>query len=262
MKQFADLKTLLPILESSDLKLRQHQIDGIETVIKWINGGHGGIMADEMGLGKTCQAVITLALKAKVNPSAQFLIICPLSVIEHWENEIIRFGCGLLNLFVYKGYKEAREDLRSEFSSKTWNYFRMDEYYFDFPIEIVIIDEAHSVKSQTSQLHQMIRHQKANFHLLLTGTPIQNDILEFYSLLSLSDNKSFRESDSARDRFLRLPRKELEKKLKDATEKYVLRRLKSEVCKELPSSEEVILLHSLTNFQKQLYNAVLVSNHG
>jgi SNF2 family DNA or RNA helicase len=226
MKPFADLKTVLPILESSDLRLRDHQIDGIKTVLGWIKEGHGGIMADEMGLGKTAQAVIALALIAKTNPTAKFLIVCPLSVIEHWENELKRFGCGLLKLFVYKGYKEARENIRPKFSSKSWNiclttysYFRIDEYYFDFPIDVAIIDEAHSVKSQTSQLHQLLQNKEAKFHLLLTGTPIQNDVDEYYSLLSLADNKTFRESDSARNRFFNQPQKELEKKLKDATEK-------------------------------------------
>uniref|UniRef100_A0AC34G244 Helicase ATP-binding domain-containing protein n=1 Tax=Panagrolaimus sp. ES5 TaxID=591445 RepID=A0AC34G244_9BILA len=257
------------MLKNSGLTLREHQIDGIETILKWINDNHGGILADEMGLGKTCQAVIALALFAKSLPNAKFLIICPLSVIEHWENELTRFGCGILKIFAYKGYKETREKLRPRFSAKDWNiclttytYFRLDNDWFTFPFEIVIIDEAHSVKSQQSQLHQLVRKKQCRFHLLLTGTPIQNNLNEFYSLLSLADNKEFDESADEREKFFDLPRKDLEKKLKEATEKYVLRRLKSEVCKELPTSQEVILLHSLTSFQKELYNAVLVANHG
>uniref|UniRef100_A0A914Y798 Helicase n=1 Tax=Panagrolaimus superbus TaxID=310955 RepID=A0A914Y798_9BILA len=269
MNNLCKVDDILPLLKNSGLTLREHQINGIETILKWINNNHGGILADEMGLGKTCQAVIALDLFAKSLPNAKFLIICPLSVIEHWENELTRFGCGILKIFTYKGYKDTREKLRPRFSANDWNiclttytYFRLDHDWFNFSIEIVIIDEAHSVKSQQSQLHQLVRKKQCHFYILLTGTPIQNNLNEFYSLLSLADNKEFDESAEEREKFFDLPRKNLEKKLKEATEKYVLRRLKSEVCKELPTSQEVILLHSLTSFQKQLYNAVLVANHG
>ena len=136
----------------------------------------------------------------------------------------------------------------------------MDSNDFNFQIDAFVVDEAHSVKNEFSQLHQSVRQKHAKFHLLLTGTPIQNDLNEFYSLLSLADPKSFPEDSKAQ--FLSEKKEVLVKKLKEATEKYVLRRLKTIVCKELPSSQEVVVYHGLTKFQRDLYNAILVSNRG
>ena len=120
------------------------------------------------------------------------------------------------------------------------------------------MDEAHSVKSQESQLYQIIRQKNVPFHFLLTGTPIQNDLDEFYSLLSLVDSKKYPVKN--KDVFLSLPKVNLVNEIKKATEEYILRRLKTAVCKELPSVQEVVLYHGLTKFQRDLYTSILTSN--
>jgi SNF2 family DNA or RNA helicase len=106
--------------KSSGLPLRNHQVEGVRTILGWHQRGHGGIVADEMGLGKTCQAIVALAILASSSTSSfvsgdqntsssstarsprgrsikgssrpRILVICPLSVIDHWENEIKRFA--------------------------------------------------------------------------------------------------------------------------------------------------------------------------
>uniref|UniRef100_A0AC34Q477 Helicase ATP-binding domain-containing protein n=1 Tax=Panagrolaimus sp. JU765 TaxID=591449 RepID=A0AC34Q477_9BILA len=260
----ADLKALSK-LKDSGLSLLPHQVDGVKKILSWFENGHGGILADEMGLGKTCQVVCSMVLLVNKLKNPKFVVICPLSVIEHWENEIMRFGCGQLKLFIYKGSKITRDELEKDLKSKQWNIclttytpFRLDNERFDFPIDVFVIDEAHAVKNQVSLLHQTVCERNAKFHLLLTGTPIQNDLDEFYSLLSLADPEKYPEDE--KEQFLMEKKDKLVEKLKDATEKYVFRRLKTEVCKNLPSIQEVVLHHGLTKFQRDLYNAILVSN--
>ena len=84
----------------SGLTLREHQVKGIEKVLEWYEKGHGGILADEMGLGKTCQMICALVLLKKSIKKPKFVIICPLSVLHHWEYECSRFVYFLFNLLV------------------------------------------------------------------------------------------------------------------------------------------------------------------
>lgn len=72
-------------------RLREHQLVGLKTILRWYNDKHGGIVADEMGLGKTCQAIGTIVCLLNLNSSGRHLVICPLSVMEHWQNELSRF---------------------------------------------------------------------------------------------------------------------------------------------------------------------------
>ena len=83
------------------LTLHKHQIDGIQTILRWYDNGHGGILADEMGLGKTCQTICALVLLKKRLQDPKFVVICPLSVIEHWKNEVSRFDLNFI-LLTYK----------------------------------------------------------------------------------------------------------------------------------------------------------------
>ncbi|KAE9556203.1 hypothetical protein FO519_000542 [Halicephalobus sp. NKZ332] len=255
----------LPMLRDAGLTLHEHQIEGIQQILKWHNEDHGGILADEMGLGKTCQTICSLVLLKKKFRKPKFVVLCPLSVLDHWENECSRFGCTELKLVVYKGDKECRKHLRSRVNKGKWNVllttyqiFRIDHKFFAFHADAYVVDEAHSVKNQDSQLFQALREKNSKFYLLLTGTPVQNDLDEFYSLLSLVDVEKY--PVDQKGVFLSQPKKDLVKEIKGATEKYVLRRLKSVACKELPSVQEVILRHGLTRFQRDLYNSILTSN--
>lgn len=74
------------------LTLREHQIEGIRQILDWHRKGHGGIVADEMGLGKTCQTICALILLKKNINKPKFVVICPLSVLDHWESECSRFA--------------------------------------------------------------------------------------------------------------------------------------------------------------------------
>jgi len=255
----------LPMLKEAGLTLREHQVKGIEKILEWYKKGHGGILADEMGLGKTCQMICALVLLKKNIKKPKFVIICPLSVLQHWEHECSRFGGKELKLIIYKGDKEYRKHILSKVNKGNWNVllttyqiFRNDHGLLGFDAHVYVVDEAHSVKSQESQLYQIIRQKNVPFHFLLTGTPIQNDLDEFYSLLSLVDSKKYPVKN--KDVFLSLPKENLVNEIKKATEEYVLRRLKTAVCKELPSVQEVVLYHGLTKFQRDLYTSILTSN--
>uniref|UniRef100_A0A914DG96 SNF2 N-terminal domain-containing protein n=1 Tax=Acrobeloides nanus TaxID=290746 RepID=A0A914DG96_9BILA len=83
-----NVEDIIRELKSSGLILRTHQVDGIQALLNWQRHGHGGILADEMGLGKTCQGIIALTILSSQGKGPS-IVICPLSVLEHWENELL-----------------------------------------------------------------------------------------------------------------------------------------------------------------------------
>lgn len=116
------------------------------------------------------------------------------------------------------------------------------------------------MKSITSQLYRCVKAVDASFYFLLTGTPVQNNIFEFYSLLTLVDPMLYVSTEEKRDAFCSLPQTELEKNVLSAVKKYLLRRMKSEVAIDIPDFQEIVLFHGLTSFQKDFYNSILVND--
>uniref|UniRef100_A0A7E4ZZ49 Helicase n=1 Tax=Panagrellus redivivus TaxID=6233 RepID=A0A7E4ZZ49_PANRE len=255
-------------LKKNDLSLRPHQIIGIDTFFKWFKDGHGGILADEMGLGKTCQTIVALSILAQQNPKFRFIVLSPLSVMKHWEAEIKRFCCGYLRPFVYYGSKDERFEMRKEFHKGDWNicvtpyHIYRDDYstLVQKKFDVFVVDEAQAIKTMTSQLFSAVFGAKASIYYLLTGTPVQNNIHELYSLLSLIDSKKYPCSHDAREEYCSQPQEVLETAILSAVKMYLLRRMKTEVACEIPEFQEVVIFHGLTHFQKEFYNSILVNN--
>uniref|UniRef100_A0A915CPA8 Uncharacterized protein n=1 Tax=Ditylenchus dipsaci TaxID=166011 RepID=A0A915CPA8_9BILA len=257
-------------LKNIGLHLREHQIEGVETILTWYEQNHGGILADEMGLGKTCQSIIALAMLASAGKSPA-LVICPLSVIDHWENEIARFSCGQLTTIRYYGSQEKREKLRrKELKKDQWNVllttfevFLNDCHLLKFYWEFLVFDEAHRIKNAKSLMHQSISMSLPNIRclLMMTGTPVQNNLEEFYSLLKLANPGEF--PDGHVDRFLqkyeRANMRTRKAEFRAMFQKYCLRRTK-EILRDVPPASEVILYHGITRFQKSMYKALLREN--
>ncbi|VBB29875.1 unnamed protein product [Acanthocheilonema viteae] len=251
------------------LNLHEHQILGIKRMLQWYSEKHGGILADEMGLGKTCQAVGTIVCLLNDNKEGRHMIICPLSVLQHWQYELFRFGFGKLRVVTYIGSADARRVIREKLQiSKDWNILLTtyettisDEHYFRWTWSSLFIDEAHRLKSSKSVLHQIVRKMSVEFVVLMTGTPIQNNINELYSLLTLIDANRFlllgEEQFVAKYRNTRDTATELQYVLS----KYLIRRTKQILHINIPDSSEVVIYHGLTEMQKNMYRAILSKNY-
>uniref|UniRef100_A0A1I8EZQ0 Helicase n=1 Tax=Wuchereria bancrofti TaxID=6293 RepID=A0A1I8EZQ0_WUCBA len=249
--------------------LYEHQILGVKHILQWYNEGHGGIIADEMGLGKTCQAVSAIVCLLNDNKTGRHMVICPLSVLQHWQNELFRFGLGKLRIVTYIGNSDARTVIREELqNSKDWNVlvttYEMvisDEHYFHWAWSSLFIDEAHRLKSSKSILHQIVRKMSVEFTVLMTGTPVQNNINELYSLLSLIDTKRFPLLDE--QQFVAKYRNTYDTvtELQHMLSKYLIRRTKQMLRIKIPDSSEVVLYHGITEMQKNIYRAILRKNY-
>uniref|UniRef100_A0A0R3RLH1 Helicase n=1 Tax=Elaeophora elaphi TaxID=1147741 RepID=A0A0R3RLH1_9BILA len=251
------------------LSLHEHQIVGLKHILQWHSEKHGGIIADEMGLGKTCQAVGAIVCLLNDNKAGRHMVICPLSVLQHWQNELFRFGLGKLRIVTYIGNADARKVIRKKLqTSKDWNVlvttYEMvinDEQYFHWTWSSLFIDEAHRLKSSKSVLHQIVRKISMEFIVLMTGTPMQNNINELYSLLSLIDANRFSLLDEKQFVAKYQNTCDTAAELQHVLSKYLIRRTKQMLRTNIPDSSEVIIYHGITEIQKNIYRAILSKNY-
>uniref|UniRef100_F1KTD2 Chromodomain-helicase-DNA-binding protein 1-like protein n=1 Tax=Ascaris suum TaxID=6253 RepID=F1KTD2_ASCSU len=259
-------------LKEAGLSLRPHQVSGVETVLSWRAEGHGGIIADEMGLGKTCEAISVLWILAKTEKLRPHLIICPLSVVDHWEKELKRFGCDDLKYIKFMGDLEKRLDLcRQIRTTNDWNVLLTTYEYVliegspiaKFHWASLVFDEAQRIKNTNSMLHAAIQQLSVDWTILMTGTPIQNSMQELFALLSVIDKNKF--PLDKLDRFIKKYSKTdddgVVEELRLTLSKYMIRRLKSEIAVDIPPSSQVVLYHGLSPMQKDLYRAILSKNY-
>ncbi|KAM8820274.1 chromodomain-helicase-DNA-binding protein 1-like [Eudromia elegans] len=225
-----------------------------------------------MGLGKTCQTISLLAyLAQKLMNKEVFLILCPLSVLSNWKEELERFAPGL-SFVTYIGNKEERAKLQGNLKGRphfrvlltTYEICLKDAAFLKlFNWAALVVDEAHRLKNQNSLLHRTLSEFSVGFNLLLTGTPIQNSLEELYSLLSLIDPDIFpREQVKEFVEYYQGVEKENEpaEELHNLLQPFLLRRVKSEVAAELPKKVEVVLYHGMSALQRKYYKAILMKD--
>ncbi|GMT00372.1 hypothetical protein PENTCL1PPCAC_22546, partial [Pristionchus entomophagus] len=268
-----DLKELEALLKERGETLRDHQVLGLRVLWEWNTQGRGGICADEMGLGKTCTSVVHL-WRLRRSGKGPFMVVCPLSVINHWKKEIERFSCGELESVCFMGMKEERRELLNSIDNELLSnqVFVIPYHLFTNEQEdlasllnntnfsLIVSDEAHTLKNWKSQISELMRKRLGySQFLLLTGTPIQNDIGELYSLLSFCQPDNFPIEDIKEFVHRYKGKKELDN-LREILKKYSIRRKKEIVCTTLPPLQQVIFYHGMTKKQKKLYIDILVKN--
>ncbi|WP_282804341.1 SNF2 helicase associated domain-containing protein [Clostridium tetani] len=220
--------------------------------------GFGGILGDEMGLGKTIQA-ISFILSSKNSKS---LIVAPTSLIYNWIDEFEKFAPSL-KVVAINGAKEDREDIiinigNYDVAITTYNLLKRDlESYNTIEFDYCILDEAQYIKNLNSQNAMAVKKIKAKTRFALTGTPIENSIMELWSIFDfimpgyLYDEKRF--SVRYNKRFKESP--EVLEELNKLIKPFILRRRKNQVLKELPNKIEKTLMVTLDNEQKKVYKA-------
>lgn len=230
--------------------LRPYQNDGVNWLCFLKRAELGGILADDMGLGKTIQALCVL--------HGRTLVVAPTSVLHNWKQETHRFR-PKLTVCLYHGtnrvYDEKANVVLTSYAllRNNLDLFKKEQW------DVIVLDEAQAIKNPKSQTALAAYSLRAKFRLALTGTPIENRLQELWSqmhflcpglLSGLSDFRRTYENPISNGNQQAL------QSLKDKIRPFVLRRLKKEVAKDLPSRTEVTLRCSLSESEKVLYDAV------
>lgn len=266
--------------------MKDYQLDGLEWLTSLYENGLNGILADEMGLGKTLQCIALFSFLIENDVDGPFLVVAPLSTVRNWGAEFSRFAPDI-DVIEYVGYKDDRKRIKiSGRMKKTVVVTTYELIIKDFRRFLRInwgyltVDEGHRLKNFQSILIQFLKKLRCANRLLLTGTPLQNNLKELWSLLnfilpdifhdldlferwfnfdelretSSNDNK---ELQKAMNDKLQL---EIIKSLHTVLKPFLLRRVKSNVIKDLPPKKEYIIYSDLQPLQKIMYNAAVNKN--
>ncbi|KAL4779213.1 SNF2 family N-terminal domain-containing protein [Aspergillus varians] len=255
--------------------LKPYQLEGLSWLLYLRNNGIGGILADDMGLGKTLQTLSLFQYLIDSEPTDdKFLVVCPLSVLSTWISEISKWTTGLMPL-AYHGSSEDRENLRRLFRQQEGKSVNLvvtsyetlcnDLWFFQKTVwSYVVLDEGHRIKNSKSKRSQGIYRLRAQYELVLTGTPIQNDLTELWSILHWLYPEAFvpTTSEQFKDAFSLKKGKFDSMFLANVThflKLVMLRRTKAspEIGINIPPKKETILSVPLTEFQLGWYRKIL-----
>ncbi len=248
----------LSIPKSLNATLRDYQISGL-TYFKTLDFyGFGGILADEMGLGKTLQAIAFLLSKKESYENIKSLIVTPTALLYNWNSEFEKFAPSLKILLVH-GNKKERDSLISSYTDydviiTTYATLRNDiENYENIKFDYCIIDEAQNIKNPIAQSTQAVKSVDAKMKMALTGTPIENNLFELWSIFDFIMPGYLYSRNKFQDLFIF---DEYNKNnLKKLIQPFILRRTKKEVMKELPDKIENKFFVKLNKEQRKVYSA-------
>ncbi|KAF9433931.1 hypothetical protein BGZ76_008803 [Entomortierella beljakovae] len=262
--------------------LRDYQLEGVEWMVSLYENGLNGILADEMGLGKTLQTISFLAYLREKGIWGPFLIVAPLSTLANWVIEFERFVPGI-PVELYHGTPEEREHKRNhKFKKLDFTFpiivtsyeivIRDRKYLSRYQWKYIIVDEGHRLKNMDCKLIRELKSYHSANRMLLTGTPLQNNLSELWSLLNFllpeifDDREGFQEwfdfSDiNAKEGQERILGEESQSgivtSLHHILKPFLLRRVKTDVEHSLPKKKEYLLYAPLTPAQKEWYDAAL-----
>lgn len=273
--------------------LRHHQREGVQFLYECVMGerssaGDGAILADEMGLGKTLQTIALLWTLLKQNPIYEdppvikkALIVCPATLIINWKKEFKKWlGNERIGVFVADGSKSLRDfTFGKSYSIMVIGYEKLrnvqEELKQGSGIDIVVADEGHRLKTLQNKSAQAIRSLDTSRRIILSGTPIQNDLSEFFMMVDLVNpgvmgtytafKRDF-EGPIVKSRQPEASRKEIEKgesrteELSSLTSTFILRRTVDVIFQYLPSKTEYVLFCKPTSAQAEVYRTVLGSS--
>lgn len=267
ISNFNSYKDVKLSLSSRDKKiLRDYQEVGVKWLYNIYKCGFGGILADEMGLGKSIQLIYFIREVLKEKKDAKILIVAPTSLVYNWKNEFDKFGSDI-SYRVLAEHKNVRKMALEHLDDvnviiTTYGLVRQDrEQYMNMSFEVVAIDEAQNIKNANAQMTKIVKALKANTKLALTGTPLENSVLELWSIFDfimpgyLANHMTFRRKYNIKD--VDEDNLKLLDTLNEQIKPFILRRRKKDVVKELPDKIENNISIDLNPEQKKLYVAQL-----
>ena len=287
-----DPETWVPVLVDRMLArvLRPHQVEGVKFIYKCLMGlagpGEGCILADDMGLGKTLQSITVIwtllhsNIRGISSPAVRrVLVLCPASLVRNWGSEFEKWTknkCKVIAVAESSRDKVIGQFTNFRFSQEaqvlitSYEAFRIHHKLVrESPIDLVVCDEAHRLKNDRTKLSLCISRLTARKRLLVTGTPIQNDLSEFFAMLTLAlpelSEANFNQKYAlaitrGRDPEASDKQKETADKalteLSDLSSSFILRRTNLLLSKLLPTKHLLILFCKLSENQRKAYTSV------
>ncbi|KAJ7944298.1 putative Chromatin-remodeling complex ATPase chain [Quillaja saponaria] len=270
-------RELVPLLTGG--KLKPYQLKGVKWLISLWQNGLNGILADQMGLGKTIQAIGFLSHLKGNGLDGPYMVIAPLSTLSNWVNEFSRFAPSV-NTIIYHGDKKQRDEIRQKHMPRSigpkfpivvtsyeiaLNDARKNLRHYNW--KYVIVDEGHRLKNSKCLLVKALKQLPIENKLLLTGTPLQNNLAELWSLLNFilpdifSSHEEFESwfdlsgkcnSEVTKEEVEEKRRAQVVAKLHAILRPFLLRRMKADVELMLPRKKEIILYANMTEHQKNI----------
>ncbi len=258
----------VPVPEGIQASLRPYQQEGFDWLVFLLEHGLGGVLADDMGLGKTLQTLALIshaqrAAAASGTPGRPFLVVAPTSVVPNWEAEARRFAPDLRTTAVADTLRRSGADPAalaggSDVVVISYTLFRLDyDAYAGQEWAGLILDEAQFVKNHVTKASQNARRFPAPFKLAITGTPMENNLMELWSLFAITAPGLFPSSTN----FAEYYRKPVEKEsdagklaqLRRRIRPLIMRRTKDAVAKDLPPKQEQVLELELAPRHRTIY---------
>ncbi|KAK2038431.1 SNF2 family domain-containing protein [Colletotrichum somersetense] len=276
------------VTEQADMlvggKLKEYQIKGLQWMISLYNNNLNGILADEMGLGKTIQTIslVTYLIERK-KQQGPYLVIVPLSTLTNWTLEFEKWAPSVSKI-VYKGpplVRKQQQDMirqgRFQVLLTTYEYIIKDRPILSkIKWFHMIIDEGHRMKNQNSKLTSTIQqYYHTRFRLILTGTPLQNNLTELWAMLNFTLPTIFKSAKTFDEWFntpfantggqdkMDLTEEEqilVIRRLHKVLRPFLLRRLKKDVEKDLPDKTEKVIKCKFSALQSKLYKQMVTHN--
>jgi SWI/SNF-related matrix-associated actin-dependent regulator of chromatin subfamily A member 5 len=257
--------------------LRAYQRRGLAWLVRMYENGCNAVLADEMGLGKTLQTISFIThLKDVMHVGGPFLVIVPLSVLTNWANEFRKWAPALKVVKLHSSSREERDRRKKEVLN---NFRDFDVVVTTYEMIVspnmknvltskiwwrcVVIDEGHKIKNDETSLSQTVRSMNCQYRLLLTGTPLQNNLHELWAMLNFLDPVLFDSSDkfdSGFDLSKDLVDRELLSKAHYLLRPFCLRRTKAEVESKLPPKEEIVVNVPLSEMQVFWYKRLILND--
>ena len=259
----------LPAPDGFQGTLRSYQVRGYSWLVFLRQWGLGACLADDMGLGKTVETLALIQRDWKSNQTQPVLLVCPTSVVGNWQKEAARFTPAL-PVMVHHGIARAKGDAFNEEATKqaivvsSYALLHRDfEILKNVPWSGVILDEAQNIKNPETRQARAARALQAGYRVALTGTPVENNIGDLWSLMEFL-NPGFLGTQTEFKRTFFVPIQanrdsEAVERLKHLTRPFILRRLKTDkaIIADLPEKMEMKVFCTLTKEQASLYAAVV-----
>lgn len=243
--------------------LRPYQREGYAWLSFLYDHGLGGILADDMGLGKTVQALALIARAREADPRARFCVVAPTSVVENWAREAARFTPDVPVAAIWQTQARRKVSLAAAVGDAglvvtSYALFRLEfEQYEALGFDGLLLDEAQFVKNRQAKTHQCVRRLSAPFKLAMTGTPLENSLMDLWSLLSIVAPGLYPRPQLFADWFAKpIERGESPERLgvlRRRITPLMRRRTKAEVLAELPPKQEQVVQIPLGARHERIY---------
>jgi len=284
-----DIPNNQPLLLTGGI-MRDYQLEGYEWMSTLWENGINGILADEMGLGKTIQTVALFCHMYEMGVSGPFLVVAPLSTVPNWVNEFKRFA-PKVPCILYHGNMQERLELREKLTDVTtceemdgkdmmnvvvtsYEIAMNDRAAFSSIMwRYIVVDEGHRLKNMNCRLIKELKQYHSANRLLLTGTPLQNNLSELWSLLNFllpeifDDLRVFQSWFDAKDLHedkeeqARVVAQEQQNSILTTLHQiltpFLLRRVKTDVDLQIPPKKEVMVYCPMTERQEEMYRNVV-----